>query len=68
MSCRRRNTSHATYTHSLARFPVILFLLRATQIYRFHKIGAGNPLMPKARWEECDCHALNFLTKLVIIF
>ena len=34
----------------------------------FHKIGAGNPTIPKGGWEECDCHALNCLTKLVIIF
>lgn len=33
-----------------------------------HKIGAGNPLVPKGGWEECDCRALNCLTKLVIIF
>ena len=35
---------------------------------KVHKIGAGNPLIPKGGWEECDCHALNCLTKLVNIF
>ena len=33
-----------------------------------HKIGAGNQLIPKGGLEECDCHALNCLVKLVIIF
>lgn len=34
----------------------------------FHKIGAGNQLIPKGGLEECDCHALNWLVNLIIIF
>ena len=48
----------------------IIVILATTNLWliSFHKIGAGNPLVTKCRWEECDCHALNCLTKLVIIF
>jgi hypothetical protein len=35
---------------------------------KLHKIIAGNKLIPKGGFEECDCHALNWLIKLANIF